>query len=112
MLGSGKYILLFLGYNDLDPWEELSGGDFADSVAKYLLSIGADWYSVVFIIGVVGLVLSFLCMAISLMFKRKGSDIAIAKEAFMTKIIIAIIIFSFPTLFGILYPIFESLGSL
>lgn len=99
-------------FNDLDPWEELNGGEFASSVSQYLLKIGADWYSVVFIIGVVGLTLSFLCMAISLMLKRKGSDIAIAKESFMTKIIIAIIIFAFPTLFGILYPIFESLGSL
>ena len=94
----------------LDPWEELNGGTFANAIASKLFEIGGDWYSVVFIIGVVGLTLSLIATAISLMFRRKGSDIAIAKESFTTKVIIAVIIFAFPTLFGLLYPVFESLG--
>lgn len=104
--------IVALVFDTLDPWEELSGGTFANSISSKLFDIGANWYSVVFWIGVVGLSLSLMTTSLSLMLKKKGSDAAIAKESFTTKVIIAVIIFAFPTLFGLLYPVFESLGSL
>lgn len=105
-------MILASAFTELDPWKELNGGTFASHIAEKLFDIGANWYSVVFWVGVVGLSLSLMTTALSLMLKRKGSDAAIAKESFTTKVIIAVIIFAFPTLFGLLYPVFESLGSL
>lgn len=107
-----KGMILSFAFDTLDPWTELNGGTFANSISSKLFDIGGDWYTVVFWIGVVGLSLSLMTTSLSLMLKKKGSDAAIAKESFTTKVIIAVIIFAFPTLFGLLYPVFESLGSL
>lgn len=97
-------------FNLMDPWKELSRNTFSKFINNKILSIGADWYQVVFIIGVVGLTISLILMGISLIFRRRGTDIAMAKEDFMIKVCIAIFIFIFPTIFGLVYPVFESLG--
>ena len=94
----------------LNPWKELSSDTLSRHFAEKLLPIGRDWYQVVFMFGVVGLTLSLLTIGISMMLRRNGKDIARAKEEFTTKVIIAAIIFAFPTIFGLVYPVFESLG--
>lgn len=98
--------------DEMDPWKELQGGAFSETVGNKLFSIGNNWYQVVFWIGVVGLALSLITLSISLMLKRNGRDVAMVKEGFITKIIIAIIIFAFPTIVGLIVPVLESLGNM
>ena len=96
----------------MDPWEAIKGSSFADAIRSKLFEIGGDWYALVFWVGVIGLVCSGFALAFNLITKRRGDDVAIAKDGFTTKVIIALIIFAFPTLLGLFMAALESLSVL
>lgn len=93
-----------------NPWDALSSDiGFNDS----LTSIGADWYTLCKYIGVIGLVLSIIVLAIKLMTSRGNSSgkVLEVKEGFIIKIIIAIAISMLTFIVGTVYGVAVEIGS-
>lgn len=93
-----------------NPWDALSTDiGFNGS----LTGIGADWYTVCKYVGIIGLVLSIMMLAIKLMTSRGRSSgkVLEVKEGFITKIIIAIAISMLSFVVGTVYGIAVNIGS-
>lgn len=87
-----------------DPWDALSSDVGFNGT---LTGIGASWYEVCQVVGVVGLVLSILVLAIKLMTAKSssGKKVSEIKEGFITKFVIAVALFMLSFIVGTVYSV-------
>jgi len=91
-----------------DPFSYIGDNKLSDNTA--VKNTAMSFYQLMIVIGVIGVMVSLTLIGYKLMFSKSGSENGEAKKNIITKLIIAIGVFGFVGILGMIFEITKSLA--